>query len=180
MPNKPLSDFTTVGRVGAAYGVKGWVKLISFADPLENILSYPRFTISEGGALREIELDQGRPQGKGFVGHIKGCDDRDKTRDYTGKELMIEKSLLPELSEESFYWYELEGLKVVTLSGDDLGYVHHLIETGANDVLVVKPNSDSVDDKERLIPYLKDQVIDNVDLKQQLIKVNWEKDYLQE
>lgn len=180
MSGQQPSGFVTVGRVGAAYGLKGWVKLISFADPLENILSYSSFSIDDGEGIRRIEIDQSRPQGKGFVGHIKGCDDRDETRKFTGKELMVEKSLLPQLDTNFYYWYQLEGLKVVTLGGDDLGDVDHLIETGVNDVLVVRASSDSVDDKERLIPYLKGQVIVSVELEQRLIRVNWEKDFLQD
>ena len=180
MQDKPLSDLLTVGKIGAAYGIKGWVKLISFTEPLNNLLSYGSFLITEGESLRSIEIDQSRSQGKGFVGHIKGCDDRDLTRNYTGKEIMIEKSSLPALeSNEGYYWYQLEGLKVKTLSGDDLGFVDHLIETGANDVLVVKASDSSIDDKERLIPYLTGQVIDSVDLESKLIKVAWEKEFLQ-
>ena len=92
---------------------------------------------------------------------------------------MIEKSELPEL-EAGFYWYQLEGLRVVTTSGQDLGKVHHLMETGANDVLVVKGDAQSVDKIERLVPYIDGSVIKQVDLKQGLIVVEWDKDYLQD
>lgn len=177
MPDFKPSDFVTVGRIGAAYGIKGWVKLISFTDPLGNILQHSDFIIADANNLHTIEIVQSRSQGKGFVAHIKGCDDRDKTRDFTGKDLLVEKSELPGLEKNTFYWYQLEGLKVVTLGGDYLGNVHHLIETGANDVLIVRPTQDSIDDEERLIPYLTGRVIERVDLEQQLIEVDWEKDY---
>ena len=166
-----------IARIGAAYGIKGWIKLISFSSPKENILNYQTFLTPQGSALIELEIDQSKTQGKGFVAHIKGCDDRNLTQEFTGKDLYINKALLPELNENEYYWHQLEGMRVKTLSGDDLGIVDHLLETGANDVLVVKPDELSVDEDERLIPYLFNQVIDNIDEDLRVIKVNWERDY---
>lgn len=177
------SELTTLGKVGAPHGIKGWVKLISFTDPPGNILDFRHFYLSAPGSAGQtepqqlIEIDESRPQGKEFVGHIKGCDDRELARQYTGKELQVEKSALPDLDEEEYYWYQLEGLQVKNLQDEDFGTVHHLIETGANDVLVVRASQDSLDDEERLIPWIWDQVIREVDLEQKLIRVDWEKDY---
>ncbi len=168
-----------MGRIGAAYGLKGWVKLFSFADPVENLLEHRKFFIAGNKAdeaLQEIEIDEARTQGQGFVGHIKGCDDRDQTRNYTGKELWLPKQSLPAL-EEGYYWYELEGLRVINRAGEDLGTVHHLLATGANDVLVVHATATSIDDQERLLPYVWEQVILGVDLEEGIIEVDWEKDY---
>ena len=177
MQKSAKANFQTLGKLGAAYGLKGWIKIFSFADPAENILSYHFFNILDGKQLREIEIDQCRSQGKAFVGHIKGCDDRDSTVDYTGKELLVATSALPELESGRFYWHQLKGLTVFNLSGVELGEVSHLIETGANDVLVVKATSTSVDDEERLIPYLMTDVVHEVNLASGIIRLNWEVDY---
>ncbi|MES2624397.1 MAG: ribosome maturation factor RimM [Pseudomonadota bacterium] len=179
--NKATLSATHVvmGRIGAAYGLKGWVKLFSFTDLPENLLDHRKFFIVANNAessLQEIEIDQARAQGQGFVGHIKGCDDRDQTRNYTGKELLLSKQSLPNL-EEGYYWYELEGLRVVNLAGEELGVVHHLLATGANDVLVVQATETSIDKEERLLPYVWEQVVLEVDLDAGVIKVDWEKDY---
>lgn len=168
-----------MGRIGAAYGLKGWVKLFSFTDPPENLLEHRTFYISGStaqAALQEIEIDQARSQGQGFIGHIKGCDEREQTRHYTGKELLLPKQALPAL-EEGYYWHQLEGLRVVNLAGEELGTVHHLLATGANDVLVVHPTATSIDKEERLLPYIEGQVIVEVDLNSGVMKVDWEKDY---
>ncbi|MDG2090991.1 MAG: ribosome maturation factor RimM [Gammaproteobacteria bacterium] len=177
MAEQQFADHVLIARIGAAYGIKGWIKLISFSSPKENILNYQTFLTPQGSALIELEIDQSKTQGKGFVAHIKGCDDRNLTQEFTGKDLYINKALLPELNENEYYWHQLEGMRVKTLSGDDLGIVDHLLETGANDVLVVKPDELSVDEDERLIPYLFNQVIDNIDEDLRVIKVNWERDY---
>ena len=177
MTDQLLADHVLIARIGAAYGIKGWVKLISFSSPKTNILDYRCYLTPQADSLVKLEIDQCKAQGKGFVAHIKGCDDRSQTQEFTGKDLYIEKSLLPELDDDEYYWHQLPGLRVKTLSGDDLGVVDHLLETGANDVLVVKADEHSVDEEERLIPYLLERVIDSIDLNQGLIRVNWEKEY---
>ena len=174
-----------MGRIGAPFGVKGWVKLFSFTDPADNLLDYHRFWVvvanesageSANGGLQSLEFDEIKVHGKDFVGHIKDCDVREQACRYTGQELWIAETELPAL-DAGFYWYQPEGLRVVTTSGQDLGKVHHLLETGANDVLVVKGDAQSVDQSERLVPYIKDSVIRQVDLKQATIVVEWDKDY---
>lgn len=173
-----------MGRIGAPHGIKGWVKLISFTDPTENLLDYRYFWIVDGAGsgagpekeLRKIEIDEARPQGQALVGHIKGCDVREETRRYTGQELLLPKSELPALY-EGYYWYQLEGLRVVNLAGEDLGVVDHMLATGANDVLVVRGDDASVDKEERLLPYVSGQYVKEVDLDARVIRVDWDKSF---
>lgn len=184
-PTDQPAGLTTLGRIGTVYGVKGWVKLISFTDPAENILEYRHFILKPGpqaggraaGTPERIEIDESRGQGKGFIAHIRGCDDREQARQYTGRELQVEVTNLPDPGDNEFYWFQLTGLQVVNLQDENLGQVHHLMETGANDVLVVKPTPDSLDDRERLIPFIRDRVIKRVDLEAKQLRVDWEKDY---
>ena len=177
------SELTTLGRIGAVHGIRGWVRLISFTDPAENLLDFRQFFLAPAGpgtekqAPERIEIDDSRVQGKQLLGHIRGCDDREQARRYTGRELQVEKSALPALGEEEFYWFQLEGLQVVNRQGENLGTVHHLIETGANDVLVVRPTPGSIDDQERLVPWIREQVVLQVDLDDGVLRVDWEKDF---
>lgn len=178
-------DYVTLGRLGMPHGVKGWLKLHSFTDPLENILGYRRFLVLEGGQLRELEIDDSRPQGKSFIAHVKGCDDRELARQYTGRDLLIAKAELPALELGEYYWHQLVGLRVQNLRGETLGVVTHLIETGANDVLVLRRESPAGDPVakagsplgEVLIPYVAGQVIRHVDLAAGLMEVDWEAEY---
>lgn len=185
-PSVPAEELTTLGRIGAAHGIKGWVRLISFTDPAANILQFTRFYLSPGsesgsqagsGKPEQIEIDESRAQGKHFVAHIKGCDSPEKSRVYTGRELQVARSELPELANEEYYWFELEGLKVINAQEEDLGVVHHLIGTGANDVLVVRSTEGSIDKEERLIPFIRESVIKKIDLEEKILRVDWEKDY---
>jgi len=86
-PSAPANELTTLARIGAVHGIKGWVRLISFTDPADNILDFRHFYLSQksipggnapAGKLEKIEIDESRAQGKQFIGHIKGCDDREQ------------------------------------------------------------------------------------------------------
>jgi 16S rRNA processing protein RimM len=72
----------------------------------------------------------------------------------------------------------LQGLKVVNVAGQLLGRIDCLMETGANDVMIVKPCEGGLDKHQRLIPWLPDQVVLKVDIENKTVLVDWEADYL--
>lgn len=166
-----------LGKVTSVYGVKGWVKVYSDTEPMQNILNYKPWYINLNGRLQEIKVDQGKVHGKGLVAKLAGCDDRDKARDYCGAEIYVDRELLPALDQGEYYWHQLEKLNVVTVSGVELGQVDHLIATGSNDVLVIKSSKQSVDKRERMIPYLPEQVIKEINLEQGTIRVDWDPEF---
>ena len=167
-----------LGQIGRPHGVKGWLKLNSFTTPPENILEYTELGAKIGRQWQGLEIDQFRQQPNGLVVHFKGYDDPDTAAQLTGTELSVISDELPALESGDYYWHQLEGLQVVNQQGQLFGQVEKLLETGANDVLVIKPTSNSIDDRQRLVPYLLDSVIEQVDLESKTIRVNWEADYL--
>lgn len=158
------------GHVSGAHGIRGWVKIYSNTHPREKILELSPWLLSSGDKLESIEV-KGKKQGKLIIAKLENCDDRNQAELLLGKKIYIKKSQLPTLKEGDFYWTDLEGLSVVSLSGETLGVVDHLIETGANDVLVVKG------EKERLIPFVLGEIVQSVDLKKGLITTDWQTDY---
>ena len=166
-----------IGRFNSVYGIKGWLKIFSHTQPMENIFSYSPWYIKDGKQWRPLEVSNWRKHGKGIVALIKGIDDREVAKELTGKDVFTFRDQLPKLEEGDFYWTDLEGLAVLNEEGVVLGKVHHLFETGSNDVLVVKPNKDSVDDRERLIPYLPEQTVLQVDLAKGEIQVDWDPEF---
>jgi 16S rRNA processing protein RimM len=164
--------FVPVGKISGAFGVKGWVKVYSYTEPRANILQYSPLYMFRHGEWIEIEVQGGHMQGKGVVMGLRNVTDRDQVIALMGTELAIQKSQLQATEEDEFYWADLMGLKVVNLSGESLGNVDHMMETGANDVLVVKHNKEAI-----LIPFVMDNVIKRVDLDEGLIQVDWDTDY---
>jgi 16S rRNA processing protein RimM len=165
----------TLGKIGAVYGIKGWLKIHSFTGDLDAILDYFPWSLKLGNKTQSVEVTDWRKHNKGLIVKVAGIDDRDEAQALVGSEILVNESTLPELLEGDFYWRDLIGMTVVTNKGYDLGVVSDLMETGANDVLVVKANlNDGFSKKERLIPYLFEQVIESVSLENKQICVDWD------
>jgi len=179
------SKNTVMGKVTSVYGVKGWVKVFSYTQPKENICQYKTWQLEDAaGMLHAIDVLDCKAHGNGLVAHFKGAHDRDQAKAYCGMLVTVPSESLPELPEGEYYWSQLQGLKVYAASAEDkdkspvlLGEVDHLIETGSNDVLVVRKCKDSIDGKERLIPYLPEQVVKLVDVDKGVIEVDWDPDF---
>jgi 16S rRNA processing protein RimM len=166
-----------IGRFGAAYGLKGWVKVISFTDPIDQMMTYLPWQIRKGKQEVKLKIETCKTQGKGLVALVEGFSDRNQAESVVGYEIWMDRARLPELEQGEFYWHQLEGLEVVGQAGENLGRVDHMMDTGSNDVLVVKPTPKSIDDQERLIPYVEGDVVKDVDLDVARIVVDWNIDY---
>lgn len=149
-----------LGRVGAAYGIKGWFHLHPFADDPERWLELPSWWISptepdiEGSApWRAVEPVDMRVHGDGIVARLSDSIDRTAAEALRGFWVGAPRDVLPEPESEAYYWADLVGLPVVNLQGEILGRVDRLIETGANSVLIVR-NDNEPDAQERLIPFV--------------------------
>ena len=168
-------DQIILGKVGAVYGIKGWLKIHSFTDELEAILDYFPWSLKLGNKIQAVEVTDWRKHNKGLIVKVGNIDDRDQAQALVGSEILTSENSLPKLPEGEFYWRDLIGMNVVTNKGYDLGIVTDMMETGANDVLVVKANlNDGFSKKERLIPYLLEQVIESVSIENKQICVDWD------
>ncbi|MBU2977382.1 ribosome maturation factor RimM [Alteromonas sp. C1M14] len=166
------SEKVIIGKIGAPYGVKGWVKINSYTDTPEGIFGYAPWQLGDG---KEYQIDQWRPQGKNLVAKIEGIESRDDAERIKNLDVSIDENQLPELEEGEFYWRELTGMQVVTTQGYDLGVVKDVFNTGANDVLQVRAKvNDAFGQKERLIPFEMDSVIKSVDKEGGVITVDWD------
>jgi 16S rRNA processing protein RimM len=164
-------DTVVVGTVSGLFGVQGYVKLYSYTDPPEGIFAYRPWLIVRGARRQRVELEDGRRHGKGLIAKLEGCDDRDAAALLVGAQIEIDKSQLADLAPGEYYWADLIGLRVLGADGSELGVVERLLETGANDVLVVKG------ERERLIPFLPGRVVSAVDLERGELKVDWDPDF---
>jgi 16S rRNA processing protein RimM len=155
-----------IGRITGLYGLRGWVKVFSETDPREGILRYSPWHLGKGREPRA--LAEGRLHGKGIVARLAGCDDRDQAALLVGQEIAIRRDQLPPPSQDEVYWADLEGLAVETAEGVPLGVIERLFATPGNDVLVVRG------ERERLIPFLWDDVVLEVDFERGLVRVDWD------
>ena len=165
-------ELLILGKIAGLFGVKGWVKVFSHTDPRENIVGYsPWYLRKGGGEWTPVKVKSGRRHGKSVVALLEGIEDRDGAVALQGYDIAVHRSQLPAPADGEFYWTDLIGLTVSTESGVELGRVDHLLETGANDVLVVRG------ERERLIPFLYGDVVKTVDLAQRCMVVDWDPDF---
>ncbi len=160
-----------VGRVVGVFGVRGWVKVQSYTQPRENLLNYQPWLLVSPGFAHERALLASRFSNKGLLALLAGCSDPTTALPLVGCEIAVPRGVFPAPEAGEYYWTDLVGLQVVTLQGVALGQVVNLLETGANDVLVVQG------ERERLIPYLPEQVVHEVDLAGGRLVVDWDPEF---
>jgi 16S rRNA processing protein RimM len=160
-----------IGKICGIYGVAGWLKVISYTRPRENIFNYHKLMVGQQGNWIEVTLQEGRQQGKGLIVKFEHLSDRDIARQYMDKDIAVNRDELPELPKGEYYWFDLVGLTVMNLEGQELGKVSEIQETGANDVLVVEGT------QRQLIPLVFDIYIKKVDLGNSSIIVDWNGEY---
>mgnify|MGYP001816335863 CR=1 FL=1 len=169
------SGMIMLGRVSGLFGVKGWIKVYSDTEPRDNILNYSPWYLRRQDGWQPYEVITGRPHGKGIVAQLANCPDRDAAAELIGSSIAIRPDQLPAAGEDEYYWSDLRGLKVITLQGVELGRVVSLMETGANDVLVVREAGEQA--RERLIPFIRHTVIQEVDLENGQLTVDWDPEF---
>ena len=166
------SDYIHLGEISGVFGVKGWVKVFSHTAPRENIVQYAIWQLAMGSdGYRSVKVLNGRRQGKGIVARLENVIYPDQAHQLIGTGIFIAREQLAVLNKGEYYWSDLEGLSVTTVTGVDLGRVAWLFETGNNDVLVVNG------DKERYIPYIVNEVVMSIDLQAATMVVDWDPEF---
>lgn len=164
-------NWVDIGRIAGVFGIKGWIKVYSYTDPKENILNYNPWYLSGQGATVCYHVVDGTHHGKGIIVKLKAINSREDAAKLNGQNIVINRDQFGPSGKDQYYWIDLTGLNVVTGVGQVLGKVDSLIETGANDVLVVKG------ERERLIPFIQGQFVKKVDMEAGEIIVDWDPEF---
>ena len=166
-----------VGSIGKTRGLKGEFFLNSFCSPKENILNYSNLII-ENNEVSKLKIQYVKKVNTKFISKINNIDDIENIKNLTNLKIFIKKEDLPQLTSGEVYWHELINMKVIDRDSDDiLGIVKDLKNFGANDCLEVFSTDESIDNKNRLIPYVKDKIIYSIDSNKFIIYVNWHKEF---
>ena len=160
-----------MARVGAPFGIKGWLKLQVFTETPESLDAYASWLLQGPNGWEEFELEDFSVNAKGVIAKLNGCDDRTAAEKLVKRDIGIPREALDATNEGEIFWFDLIGCDVVNTAGEKFGKIETLLETGANDVLVVKLGTEEI-----LIPYLDDVVL-KVDREAKLVTVNWTQDF---
>jgi 16S rRNA processing protein RimM len=172
----PKQEKILLGHISGLFGVKGWIKIFSYTSPRVQIVNYKNWylkTRTDHSDYTLVCVEDGRAHKEGVVAKLQNIDDRDSAATLLQAEIWVDETQLSDLEEGEYYWYQLTGLEVINQQQISFGKVEALIETGANDVLVVRDE----DNRETLVPYIREQVIKSVDLDAKLIMVDWDRDF---
>jgi len=161
-----------LGRIAGAFGVHGEVRIESWTQPRAAIFNYqPWLMRRPNGEDYWLDHIQGRQQGQQLIVHLPQVNERTQAQALYGSEIYVPRNALPPPEPGQYYWVDLEGLSVQTVDGVPLGKVSHLFATGSNDVLVVQG------ERERLLPFLEDEVIRSIDFAAGMMVVDWDPDF---
>ena len=136
---------------------------------MEGILEYQPWLL--GDDKKSVKVIDGRKQGKGLVALLPGFEDREQARHLVGQQIFVTREQMPATAADEYYWSDLEGLDVHTTRGEILGKVERMMETGANDVLIIRGS------REHLVPFIQGQYVTRVDLEGGLIEVDWDPEF---
>jgi 16S rRNA processing protein RimM len=156
-----------LGRVGAPWGVKGWIHVDSYTDPPDGILEYRQWTLRLGSGERITRgLIEGHPHSDRIVARLEGVEDRDRAAALNGAVIEVARAELPPTGEREYYQADLLGLMVRNLDGAELGKVGYFLDTPTGPMMVVKGQ------REYWIPSVPKH-LSKVDLAAGLILVDW-------
>jgi 16S rRNA processing protein RimM len=158
-----------IGHVSGVHGIKGWVKIYSLTDPREAIFEYQPWLL--GKSREEIRIAQGKKHGKHLVALLENLNDRDQAENLVNRPIAVYRDQFPELPDDEFYWTDLLGLSVRLVNGTELGTIDKMLATGAHDVMVVQG------ERERLIPFVREQYVKSVNLGDGIVVVDWDPDF---
>jgi 16S rRNA processing protein RimM len=160
-----------VGRIGGAHGVRGWLKVMSYTRPKENIFNYSPLLVHVDKTWQQIEIEEFQHRGDRLLVKLLDVESPEDARIYMNCDIAIKRDQLPALSEGEYYWQDLIGLEVFNQDQISLGKISQITETGANDVLVI--NKDGKNKKNILIPLVMDVYVKQVDLSARQMHVDW-------
>ena len=161
-----------MGRVVAAQGLLGWVKVQAFTQHLDTLIDYDTWQLgNDNHPWHEFKVLECKLHTKVLVAKLEGVNDRTAAENCKGLLIAVPRGSLPKESDDEYYWSDLIGLAVINLEGEPLGVVDNMLDMGANDIMCVRSDKGEI-----LIPFLA-HVVQQVSLDEKLIRVDWQADY---
>lgn len=182
-------DMILLGKINGFYGVKGWVKLFSHTQPREQIITYnplyirpsrkhPKWT--KDAEWQPVKLLGKRTQGSHVLAHFDNMDSKETAALFLGYDIAIPREKLPKLPDNEYYWQDLVGMTVLDNHDQLIGTIQRMLETGANDVMVVTPAPDGIVEKKEetvMIPFTVGHHVLSVDTQTREIRVDWDPNF---
>ena len=144
-----------IGRVGAAHGIRGELRIIPLTDFPERFAALREVMVGD----ELLQIESVKPQGKNFLMRFREYTVREDAQKLTGRLLTVARAEAAPLDEGEYYVFDIVGLTVYDEENNELGTVENVLRTGSNDVYAVR----SEDGREILIPALR-KVVRTIDV----------------
>lgn len=170
-PERPgrSGDAVVLGRIGAPFGVQGWVKVTSYTDPPEGIVDFPSWELVRAGRSERRAVLDWKRAGRAVAVQLDGVATRDDAQALTGTEVQVDRDELPPTGSGEFYWHDLLGLEAANVADVPLGRIEQILELPAHPVLVLRG------ERERLVPLVPERLV-QVDLESGRLTLDWHPD----
>jgi len=151
MPEELTKQYVLVAKIIKPHGVRGGVKVFPYSKCPDSLAKYKELVLADSGGsfVKSFTVNRVQSQGNIAILQLEGVTTKEEAADLIGHQLWVSKADIPKLTEDEYYWFELKGLRVVTVDGVEVGVVTSVFNTKAHDILVVTGNK-----KEYLIPVL--------------------------
>ena len=161
--------FISIGKIAGPHGIQGAVKVYSYAESVSVFKSGITILVKNpnDSTVKDYRVKWSAPHSRFVLLLFEGVESRVPADNLKGFELFINKADLPELEKDTYYWNDIIGLLVYASDDNYIGRVESIIQTGANDIYVVKDEKNN----EVLIPAIESVVL-NIDVIQKTMKVN--------
>lgn len=169
MSKPALDQPVVIGKFTGVHGVAGWLKVMPYTEDVLSVLDYQPWYVEINGRTLPVTVKSFKKyKNTGLIVELDSFNDRDESKSFVNHTFYVDRSVFPPLA-EGHYWVDLQGLKVITVQGQELGIVKELFESPAHDVMVVQSGP-----KQELIPYVVGPIIKEVDMDKGVIIVDWE------
>ena len=170
-------DLIVVGYVAGAHGIKGWLRIRPFSDDADALLTVDEWWLDKPSS-HMVKVEFARDHSDEILAGIASVKTREDAEALKGAQILISRSLFPELDEDEFYWVDLIGMKVFNQHNEELGIVHDLLDNGVHQVLRIDAGQieETTKRREILIPFVS-RFVGEVDKDKGTIAVDWEADF---
>ncbi|HEY6643397.1 ribosome maturation factor RimM [Povalibacter sp.] len=169
-PAQASDRIVILGKIVGTFGIKGWVKIKSYTEPVENILGYEVWKVGKPDQWQSTIVEEARVTDKGVLAKLKGLESPEEARLKVGLEIGVWRSEMPPPAPGEYYLSDLEGIDAVSASGELLGRVDHFRSTPGGTVVIVRG------EQEHWIPFVKDRIV-KVELDARRIVLDWSADW---
>ena len=165
-----------LGRVVAAHGIRGWLRVMSYTEPPEALLDYRQWLLARAdGSEQPYELRDAEFDGRHVRVALAGVADRNAAELLRGCEISVPRTELPPPAAQEYYQQDLLGFEVCNLEGARLGVLSHFVGGTAQPLMAVVTGQDP-DTRELWIPAVPEH-LRRVDLAARRVVVNWPSDW---